>query len=127
MSDFDLPAPAKSSMPDDVFGPEVRRAITSRDGALFRSLIDEAGDNVGRWIALVKATDSESALEWVVNQIERRGIANDLLLEEIGKAQKRLGITVATPGRQARRDNVLPNLTPDEVEAGRAAAERALR
>lgn len=121
------PEQAQNAMPDDVFGAEVRTAITSKDGELLRSLVDQAGDHPGRWIALVKATDTPEALGWMVKQIERRGVASDLLLSEIHKAGKRLGAVPNLNMRSARRENALPNLAPDDVEAGRAAAERALR
>jgi hypothetical protein len=128
MSDFDLPTPAKSSMPDDVFGAEVRLAITQKDGELLRSLVDEAGDHVGRWIALVKASDTPAALEWMEKQIVRRNIVNDLLVSEIEKRRAAFGKDAPSPTvRSARRENALPNLTPGDVEAGRVAAERALR
>jgi hypothetical protein len=128
MSDFDLPEPAKSKMPDDVFGAEVRLAITQKDGELLRSLVDEAGDHVGRWIALVKASDTPAALEWMEKQIVRRNIVNDLLVSEIEKRRAAFGKDAPSPTvRSARRENALPNLTPGDVEAGRVAAERALR
>jgi hypothetical protein len=79
-----------AEMSDAKFGSEVRKAITSRNGETLRQLVDEAGEHVGRWIALVKAADSDQALEWVERQIERRGIGNDLLEHEITKRKSQL-------------------------------------
>lgn len=118
---------AKTTMPDDVFGPEVRRAIEEKDGERLRQLVDEAGENVARWIALVKACDRVEALDWTVKQIERRGIADPLLLTEIAKQRATFGKESPSPAvRQARRENALPGgLVPeDEIERGvRKAAE----
>jgi hypothetical protein len=79
-----------AEMNDARFGSEVRKAITNRNGETLRQLVDEAGEHVGRWIALVKAADSDQALEWVERQIERRGIGNDLLKHEIDKRKSQL-------------------------------------
>ncbi len=82
-------APA-AEMTDTRFGSEVRKAITARNGDTLRQLVGEAGEHVGRWIALVKAADSDQALEWVEKQIERRGIGNDLLNHELAKRKSQL-------------------------------------
>lgn len=82
-------APA-AELSDAKFGSEVRKAITSRNGENLRQLVDEAGEHVGRWIALVKAADSDGALEWVEKQIERRAIGNDLINHEIAKRKSQL-------------------------------------
>ncbi len=82
-------APA-AEMTDTKFGSEVRKAITARNGETLRQLVDEAGEHVGRWIALVKAADSDSALDWVEKQIERRGVGNDLINHEIAKRKSQL-------------------------------------
>ncbi len=79
-----------AEMSDTKFGSEVRKAITARNGETLRQLVDEAGEHVGRWIALVKAADSDQALEWVEKQIERRNIGNDLLNHEITKRKSQL-------------------------------------
>ena len=106
------------------FGEAVQQAIDGRRGDELLKLVDEAGTLVARWVTLVKASPTSDALEWIVRQIERRQIADPVLLEAITKQQADLGIAPSTGN--GRRDNALPGMA-DEVAAGKASAERALR
>jgi hypothetical protein len=64
---------------DDEFGRQVRDAMVNRDADQFRELIDKAGEEIGRWTALVQASESAQALEWIKRQIERKGIQDEQL------------------------------------------------
>jgi hypothetical protein len=72
------------------YAAAVKKAITGRNGDALRELVDQAGDNHGRWITLIKAADSDQALEWIEKQLERRNVSGEQLNVEIGKRRGQL-------------------------------------
>jgi hypothetical protein len=59
---------------DAAFTSEVERAVSSRDNEAIRRLVTVASSNIARWIVLVNAAASESALAWMERQISQRGL-----------------------------------------------------
>jgi hypothetical protein len=72
------------------YAAAVKAALDGRRGDEYLKLVEQAGENIGRWIALVKAASTETALVWIEKQIEDREIANTNLNAEIGKQRARL-------------------------------------
>ncbi len=77
------PASQPQRQPDPIsdaaFTSEVQRAVEARDNEAIRRLVTVAGANVARWIVLVNAAISESALAWMERQISQRGLADPQL------------------------------------------------
>jgi hypothetical protein len=84
------PEAKKKPLTDKQFGQQVREAMAARDATMFRKLVEEARDETGRWIALVQAAESPQALDWIKRQIERNGVANDVLSLEIRKREEQI-------------------------------------
>lgn len=67
---------APEPISDDAFVSEVERAIEDRDNDALRRLVTVAGKNVNRWIVLINAATSDSALNWLERQAAQRGFTH---------------------------------------------------
>lgn len=59
---------------DAAFASEVHRAVSSRDNEAIRRLVGIAETTISRWITLINAAASESALAWLERQATQRGL-----------------------------------------------------
>jgi hypothetical protein len=75
---------------DDVFASQIEQAIADKDGASFRRLATTAGRSIRRWIIMIEASQTPSALDWIDRQLDRLNLTSPELSEAIDLQREKL-------------------------------------